>query len=162
MEIKKISQSILGEFQNLKDSESQTFKKESNAVSKYADAFENNVNSKEKKVIDIKSSRAEATVLAVDLKARAEIVKNASKQQEIKETESKIEKEKEAATVNFVGSAVAAGAAFGMGAGGAAASAGAAASTGEAPEQSKKVESEITKFQSELELFKAKVHKLLA
>jgi hypothetical protein len=81
---------------------------------------------------------------------------------EIKQTESKIEKEREAAIVNFVSSAVGAAASFGMGAGGAGASAGAAASAGEAPEQSKRVESEVKKSQSELELFRAKVHKLLA
>ena len=51
MEIKKISQSIVGEFQKIKDSESKTSKKESNPISKYADAFENKAKSEEKEAI---------------------------------------------------------------------------------------------------------------
>jgi len=64
MEIKKISQNIVGEFHKIKDSESQTSKKESNAISKFKDAFESNVNNEQKESIGYevqkKSSELEA------------------------------------------------------------------------------------------------------
>jgi hypothetical protein len=84
-------------------------------------------------------------------------LKSISKQQEIEQTKLKIEKEKKAATVNFVTSTIVAAVSFGMGAAGTGAAAGSAADSSDTSDDSKK-----TKSESEVELFKSRIRKLLA
>jgi hypothetical protein len=214
MEIKKISQSIVGEFQKIKESESQTSKKESEAVTKSVDAFENAV----KDGISIATggaamaagvvggvvatstgvgaavgsgvvagagtiasggavaaqagmTTAAAATSALTLAAQTgiaagtstaketlESLKEAKKAEEMEQTKSRIDIERKAAIVNLVGSSVAAAASFGMGAAGTA-----AGSALEAADDSKKSESEIeSKKQSDVDVFKARIRKLLA
>lgn len=91
-----------------------------------------------------------------------DVFESGNKLSEIDQTQSRIEEERKAAVVNLVGSSVAAAASFGMGAGGYASAGGASAKQAEASSDDSKTKPESKKAQGEVEIFQARIRKLLA
>jgi hypothetical protein len=91
-----------------------------------------------------------------------DVFESGNKLSEIEQTQSRIEEERKAAVVNLVGSSVGAAASFGMGAGAYASAGAASAKQEEASSDDSKIKSESKKAQSELEIFQARIRKLLA
>lgn len=91
-----------------------------------------------------------------------DVFESGNKLSEIDQTQSRIEEERKAAVVNLVGSSVAAAASFGMGAGAYASAGGASAKQAEASSDDSKTKPESKKAQGEVEIFQARIRKLLA